>query len=197
MRSKRLLLLLVLAAGTTFVGIEVRATHAGAGDPGPSRPVAIHARGALAGQEFSPEHDRGRAKGVGDRGGRGDLFQGGGAGCDTASRGWSSTGRTAGRWRPGAGKGTFFCRAGTWNGRFWTVRWTSPSRARDFGPKGSSTIKQMTVSFVPAGSGPSWTALEFEGDSMTYWLTDETLEVLGAVRTTIQGRLNEEQGESR
>ena len=39
--------------------------------------------------------------------------------------------------------------------------------------------------------------LEFEGESMTYWLTDETLEVLGAVRTTIQGRLNEEQGESR
>ena len=39
--------------------------------------------------------------------------------------------------------------------------------------------------------------LEFEGDSMTYWLTDETLEVVGAVRTTIQGRLNEEQGESR
>ena len=39
--------------------------------------------------------------------------------------------------------------------------------------------------------------IEFEGESMTYWLTDETLEVLGAVRTTIQGRLNEEQGESR
>jgi LPS export ABC transporter protein LptC len=39
--------------------------------------------------------------------------------------------------------------------------------------------------------------VEFEGESMTYWLTDETLEVLGAVRTTLHGRLNEEQGESR